>query len=150
MSQTIPDIADLKKAMPESYGSFRFSIRSLMIATALVALLMAAVVAPAVLAVVTGVIVIAMTAIVVTTVYIGRGWIQAFAIGSLVPNVLSYLVLFEGFRSPQALMVFAMVSLLASFVIGCLAALTHGYLKRRGGRVRVPNLPLVRDWLTNQ
>ncbi len=149
MNQTNPDIVIQKKPLAENSWTFQFSIRGLMIAMAIVAAILAAAVAPPILAVGALLAWIATTAVVLTTVVAGRGWIQAFAIGAFVPNLFSYLAMFQGPVSPEGVLVIALLSVFASIVVGGVTACTHGYLKRRNGQLCVPDLPIARDWLFN-
>ena len=79
----------------------------------------------------------------------GRGWLQAFAAGAMLPHLAGYLVLTVGRESWEVVFEFV-VLVLISCVAGVAAAAWHGVLAQHKGMLPVPNLPFIRDWFTNE
>ncbi len=150
MSQANPEMTFANAPAPPRKLTFQFSIRSILIATAFIALILGAIAAPELIVIPFVVSFVAFTAILVTAAISARGWFRAFAIGALVPNVVTYLALIDGPNRAANIVVGMLFSMLLSTAIGFVASLTHGFLRRRDGKVGIPNIPWIRNWLTNQ
>ena len=150
MSQGNPDISFVNQPAPPRKLTFQFSIRGIMIATAVVALILGSLAAPEVVGIALIMAFVAVTTVLVISTVAARGWFRAFAIGALVPHVLTYLLLLDGPGRASGVVIALLFSLLISTAIGFVAAVTHGFLLRRGGKVVVPNIPFIRNWLTNE
>ena len=131
--------------------TFQFSIKTLLIATTVVAVFFAMAIFPP-FAVIT--LLIAYTAIIfacIVTAFSGRGWIRPFAISSGMYLLVAALVLMNShFPGPFAVFMLLLINLAIAIFIGLCAATTHSFLTRRGGMVPVPNIPFLRNWLHNE
>ena len=104
---------------------------------------------PRVLALVSVGLYVGLTGVLAIAVWRGRGWLQAFAVGAILPHVAGYLVLITGYGASQLTLVVASLTV-ASFVAGVAAAAWNGFLARSNGKFPVPDLPYIRDWFANQ
>ncbi len=82
------------------------------------------------------------------TIWLGRGWIRAFSVGAILPHLGGYLIAFN-VSGPWEFVIVVFVLTLVTGLAGTGSAALHGFLARRQGMVPVPNLPLIRDWFTN-
>ena len=128
---------------------FQFSVRSLLITVAIVASLIGCIVVPEIFAILACFFYLATTCALLTTLVYGRGWIKGFAIGFAVPHLLGYLVAFASFDRPENVLILFIVAMICSGCAGLITSVVRGYLKRRDGKVAVPQLPILRKWLTN-
>ena len=126
----------------------QFSLKSLMIAVTVICVLCALVAMPPLLALVCGFLYVALSGAMAMTLFYGRGWIQAFCIGAVLPHVVGYAFALES-DGPLEVVASTVVFFLISCVAGSGAAALHGCLARRGGILPVPNLPVVRNWFSN-
>ena len=124
----------------------QFSLRSLMIGMTIVCVVCAMVAIPALLAISYGLIHAALTSAIAITIWKGRGWIQAFSVGAIFPHVGGFLIALSSSDPIVLCFVFELVAVVA----GIAAAAYHGFLVRRKGILPVPDLPYIRDWLTNE
>ena len=147
MNETVPQIAYLNK--PRGW-SFQISIRGLMILTALIGLIAGAIAVPPVFAVLSVVAFLLISPFLLTLAIFGRGWIRPFAIGGLVPHVVTYLLCYAAMRSPESVLVTFAISIGATIAFGLVTACGYGWLRRSGGLVEIPNIPFIRNWLTNE
>ena len=145
-----PEVTFIDQPVPPRKMAVQFSIKTILLVTAIVAAILAALVAPPVMLFALVISFVALTVVLATATICARGWFRAFAIGAAVPNVVTYIVFLGGVQSPQQAIVALAVSLIASAGFGVLAAFTHGYLCKRNGKLPIPNIPLVKKWLTNE
>ena len=139
-----------EQALAPSHPAWRqFSLRTLMIAVTVLCVLFALAVAPPLLALVMAAMYFAGTGILAIAIWQGRGWIRAFAVGAMLPHVMGYLIALVIRESAQWFIMSLLLIVVVTCVSGIAAAAFHGVLARRGGELPVPNLPLLRSWLTN-
>ena len=119
-----------------------------MIGVTIVSVLFALAMVPRLLAIVFAVFYMALAGILVIAVWQGRGWIRAFSIGAMIPYLSGYFFAIVGLRT-SGLMLIALAIMVMTVIAGIAAAAFHGALARRGGTLPIPNLPLLRSWLTN-
>ncbi len=80
----------------------------------------------------------------------GRGWIRPFAVLTVAAiSIGTLLILNTHVHGPGEFFVALLIMLVVAPSIGILAAATHGFLLRRIGIVPVPNVPFLRNWLSN-
>ncbi len=130
---------------------FRFSVKSILILTALVALVMAMVVAPLLFAIGICVFHIVLSGVLLIGAIFGRGWVQAFAIASSVPHILAwFLFAIDGpGPGPEGLLIVGLIAQAITIGSGFAGASLHGILARRGGKMPIPNIPFIRNWFSN-
>lgn len=80
--------------------------------------------------------------------FYGRGWVRPYSIFGLAVFVVGAFFLVETHR-PEELLIGLIVLHLIGCVTGFTAALMHGFLKRRSGRLPVPKVPILGKWLSN-
>lgn len=133
---------------PVTTGS-QFSLRSLMIGITVFCVLCALVAIPPILALLTASVGVALAGMLALTVWKGRGWCQAFAVGAIAPHVAGIFAMFNTSGPIEATFLFLAVELVAC-IAGVGSAAYHGFLIRRQGKLPVPNLPFIRKWFTNE
>ena len=144
-----PEVTFINEPAPPRKLAWQFSAKTTLIVAALVATVFGAIVVPLLFALIFAVLYLAASAVLMTSVFCSKGWFRAFSIGALVPHAAAYLFLVDGLRGPGELLFAIGCSVIASILVGGIAAITQGYLSRRGGLIRVPNVPLLKKWLTN-
>ncbi len=149
MTQARPEIGFVNRPVPPRKLTIQFSNRAIVFSAFSAAILIGALVAPAISLIGFALAFLATSAFLATAIFCACGWFRAFAIGAFFPHGLSYLVLFAGFRGPEEVILAICLSLAVSFLVGGVAAVVHGFFVRRGGKIAVPNLPLIRTLLTN-
>ena len=147
MNETVPQIAYLEK--PRNPG-YQVSLRTLMVFTSIVAFITGAIVVPEVFGIIAVGLFLLMTPTLLLFAIFGRGWIRPFAIGGLIPHVVTYILAPEFMRSPEEALIAFAFSVGATVVVGLATACGHGWLRKSGGFISVPNLPFLRKWLTNE
>jgi hypothetical protein len=120
-----------------------------MIGMTIVCVVCAVIAIPALLAISYGLIHTALTGAIAITIWKGRGWIQAFSVGAIFPHVGGFLMALSS-SDPIEFSFLCFVFELVAVVAGIAAAAYHGFLVRRKGIFPVPDLPYIRDWLTNE
>lgn len=128
---------------------FQFSTRAILIAGSIIAMVIGCIAAPAFFAIAACILYLATTCLLLTTLIYGRGWIKGFAIGFSIPHVLGYVIAPVSFARPEGVLILFLFSILASVAAGFATAIVRGYLKRCGGKVAIPQVPLLRRWLSN-
>lgn len=148
MSQANPEVTFINVPAPPRKLTFQFTIRGALILTAIFAATLGAIIVPELFALIFGFAYVALTTAIATSILCARGWFRAFSCGAAIPHILLYPIMFSGPGAEEFLA--AMFALfIASVVAGGIAAITHGFFARRGGLLKVPNVPLLRKWLTN-
>ena len=129
---------------------FQISIKSIMIATAGVGIIVAGCLAPPVAAIALLTIHAALIACSIIAAISGRGWIRPFAMtfGLYLIGFAFFLVAMR-LPGPEAVAIIEIVNLVVATAVGFLAAMFHGFLARRNGLIPVPNVPILRRWLVN-
>ena len=127
----------------------QFSIRSLLITTAIIGAAIGCIVVPEIFAILACFAYLATTCALLTTLVYGRGWIKGFAIGFAVPHLLGYLVAIASFERPEYVLILFIVAMMCSISAGLTTAIVRSYLKLRDGKVAIPQVPVLRNWLTN-
>ena len=128
---------------------FQFSTRAVLIAGSIIAMIIGCIAAPALFAFVACILYLTTTCLLLATLIYGRGWIKGFAIGFSIPHVLGYVVAIGSFTRPEGVLILFLLSMLASIVAGFATAIARAYLKRRDGKVAIPQVPFLRSWLSN-
>lgn len=128
---------------------FQFSTRAVLITVSIIAMIIGCIAAPVLFAIVACILYLATTCLLLTTLIYGRGWIKGFALGFSIPHVLGYVVALASFARPEGVLILFLFSILGSIVAGFATAIARGYLKRREGKVAIPQVPFLRRWLTN-
>jgi uncharacterized membrane protein HdeD (DUF308 family) len=129
----------------------QFGLRAALIAVTGFCILMASMVAPVIPALAFSVFFVGFAAsIVVATIY-GRGWVRPYAVGNLLVISGSVFLFFNEFpfRGPADLLLFLVISFFVSNFVGTVSAVSHGFLKRRSGKMPIPNIWFLRHWLCN-
>ena len=144
-----PEVTFIDQPVPPRKQFFQYSIKTMFIVTTIIAALIGIVVAPPLFAFVAAILFVATTAVLITSIVYSRGWFRVFSIGAFVPHAMTYPFFMFGIRGPEEFLFFLFASVVISGFSGSLAAFTQGYLVRRGGKLSVPNIPGVRNWLTN-
>ena len=159
MSQQVPDAHVFsnqatyppRKSNPEQRRWYQFGLKGILLTFSAFALLMGCLVAPAIPAIAFSVLGMVYAASLTIAVFYGRGWIRPYAICGLLPIVFS-LFLFAAdvpFHGPEELLLFLLITFFFANLIGFSGAITHGFLSRRSGKVPVPNIWFLRNWLSN-
>ena len=126
----------------------QFSLRALMIGVTIFSVLLALTMVPPLLAMAVGAMYIGLTGVLAIAIWQGRGWIRAFSVGAMLPHLSGYPLALAS-RRPTELILMAVVIVAVSCLSGIFAAAFHGALARRNGTLPIPNLPLLRNWFTN-
>lgn len=134
-----------EQAQTDSDGSWGpFSLRGLMILVTIFSVMLVLIAVPMAFAA----LYVGLTGILAIAIWEGRGWIRAFAVGALLPHLSGYLLALAS-RRPSDLVAMLLVVIVVSCVSGIAAAAFRTALARHSGTLPAPNLPLLRDWLTN-
>ena len=149
MQNSIPQITYIEKPLVREPWKIQFSIKSMVIAMTLVGFVVGALAAPGVFALVAVIAFVLMTPMLLLAAVFGRGWIQAFSIGALVPHLFTYIASRAILRGPEDVLISFGISVGAMVCFGLATACAHGFLKRHGRKVPVPNIPILRDLLSN-
>ena len=126
----------------------QFSLRGLIIAVTVFSVMLALMMVPPLLAMALSAIYIGLTGVLAIAIWQGRGWIRAFSVGALLPHLSGYFLAFSS-RRPSDLIALLLVIVFVSCISGTAAAAFQGALARRDRTIPVPNLPLLRNWFTN-
>ena len=130
---------------PQRY--MQFGLRSLMILMTACCIVLATLTVPPMMALAIAALFMAVSGVLVITIWRGRGWVRPFAAGAIVPHLFT-LFLLRARNPAEALILFLAAELVAVFS-GTVAAAYCGYLAKRDGYLPVPDVPYVRDWLSN-
>ena len=126
----------------------QFSLSALMWVLTGSCVLLALLVMPMLLTIVCCVGSVTVTGALLITIWKGRGWVQPFALGALVPHLLGVVAILNAQGSLQIILFLGLAEALAC-TAGLGSAAFASFLSRRGGHLPIPSLPLVRDWLSN-
>lgn len=126
----------------------QFSIKTVLIVMTMTAVAVSCIAAPMVPAIVLLIVWPVVAVALLTTAIYGKGWIRPFAIAALLPQLFA---LFSGrFHHDFHGVLFALVIMYGmSILAGLAGSITHCYLSKRSGKVPVPNVPFLRNWLSN-
>lgn len=128
----------------------QFSVKALLILLSVCCVLMAMAVLPPLAVIVLSLSSLATAVFCVTAAIFGRGWIRPFAILAGISLIIGFVMIVAApFHHPAEVAIAMGVNLLMASFVGFSASLTHGFLKRRGGVVPIPNVPFVRDVFSN-
>ena len=134
-------------------SKIQFSIKTLLIATTVIAILLGLAMVPNVVAIVAAAAIIflypACITACVTAAISGRGWVRPFSIAAGIYLIVAGFILMSTNGPPIAWLVFSFINLAISFCIGLCTAIVHGFLAKRKGIIPVPNVWLLRNWLHN-
>jgi hypothetical protein len=130
---------------------WQFNLKTMLITVTAIAVFFGFVVAPGIPAIILTAGYVVSTIGLVIAAFYGKGWIRPYSICGLVPMAgfaLMTLVDFP-FRGPEQLVIGLIILFVITNLVGLTGAVTHGFLSRRSGFVPVPNIPFLRDWLSN-
>ncbi|MEM9413724.1 MAG: hypothetical protein AAGA30_21630 [Planctomycetota bacterium] len=151
MFEASPNVTFVNTPAPPRKRSFQFSTRAVFLMLATAGFFLIAILVPPVAAITSMIATMVFSAIGFVVLFTGRGWIRPFSAGFLVPNLISYFVFFEVARhGPEGVPILFMISTVAGTTFGTISASVHGYLQRRNRKVGIPNIPLVRNWFSNE
>ena len=128
---------------------WQFSVRSMLIGMTLAATILAMIVAPVLGFFVLMGIGFCAAVFLTCSIFYGRGWIRPFAITGIIPLLILPFTLASAPGSPEEFCVITLVFYAISIFTGLSGAAAHGFLKRRSGIVPVPNIPIIRNLLSN-
>ena len=126
----------------------QFSIRGLLILTTIFAVLFAMIASPFLAAIVMVVVTLFIAGATTIAIIFSRGWLQAFAIG-FAPALILGLVFAANANRPDEFAILWCVAIFVGSVSGLGGAMMRSYLAKRNGVADVPNIPFLRDWLSN-
>jgi len=128
----------------------QFSMRTLIIVLTIVAAIFGCIVAAPLFAVIACIVYVGTSCVLLATLFYGKGWIKGFAIGFTVPHVLGYVIAMSVLRfSPEGVLVLFLIANAAGVLTGLTMSIAKGYFQRRGGKVAIPQIPFLRNWLSN-
>ena len=131
--------------------ALQISIRTLLIATAIVAAIIGLSLAPPIAAVLLAVTHATLLGCALIAAISGRGWIRPFAIiFAIYLSGLAFFAVATHLPGPGAFAIFEVVNFLIATVISTSGAVFHSYLVKRNGYLPAPNLPFLRKWLANE
>ena len=150
MFEANPEVTFVNRPAPPRKVSFQLSLKAVSIVVAILAFAISAIVFTPVAAIAAIVLTIVFATFAVVTLFYGRGWVRPFAGGFLLPTIFSFFAFFEvGRHGPEQVLMLFFGCLFASVLLGTIAAASHGFLRRRNGMVRVPEIPVVRNLFNN-
>lgn len=140
-----------RKASQPQKRWWQFGLKSVLIAITVFSILMSCAVAPVIPAIGFSIVGMAYVMALVIAATYGKGWIRPYAICALIPTGFSLFLSVSQLpiRWPQEYLVFLLITFLLANIIGFSGAITHGFLSRRSGKVPVPNVWFLRNWLSN-
>jgi hypothetical protein len=137
------------EASTNSHAWWRqFSLLALMAGVTVFCVVCALIVIPPLLALACVVIYVLLTGVLAISLWYGRGWLRAFAVGATLPHISGYLMALSS-PHPWGWVFLFIVFVIVSCVAGTASAVLHGYLVRRNGRLPIPDVPLIRNWFSN-
>ena len=126
----------------------QFSLKWLLTAVTAVCVALALLAFPPFLVLIGFCLYVALTGSLAVAIWQGRGWVQAFAIGAIVPHVAGYFLALAGSQPSQFIVMLALATGVSA-AAGVGAASWHGILVRRRGLLPVPDVPILRDLFSN-
>lgn len=141
----------LKANQPAKSKWWQFGLKSILIAMTGISILVACIAAPAIPAIGLSIAGVGYLVALIVAMFYGRGWIRPYAICGLL-TIFTFLFICAGelpFRGPLELLGFLGITFFATNFIGFSGAISHGFLSRRSGKVPVPNIWFLRNWLSN-
>lgn len=130
---------------------FQITIKSIMIATAIVAVTIALSMAPVVAAIALMATHGILLCFAVIAAISGRGWIRPFAIiFGLYLIGLAIAMFGMHLPGPEAVAIVEAINLVVATIAGFCGAIFHSFLLKRNGYMPVPNIPFIRRWLVNE
>ena len=150
MSQTFEGINTSPVPQKPVVKRWQVSIKTMLLATAMIALLVGMLTIPELAAVSLFCVHVILVACCIVAAVSGRGWIRPFSIlcGIYLIGAMFFLLGVNRIR-PGEMAFSELVNLGIAMIVGTSGSVAHSYLVRRGGYVPVPNLPLLRDWMVN-
>jgi hypothetical protein len=139
--------APVKVVSPRRY--FQFSMRTLMIVLTIFAAIFGCIVAAPLFAVIACLFYVGTSCVVLATLLYGQGWIKGFAIGFTVPHLLGYVIALRALESPESVLILFLIANAASVFTGLTMSIARSYFQRREGKVAIPRIPFLRNWLSN-